>query len=138
MKEAYLRSVGALLDCPVAERKRLLRRLEGAVTAYLEDTPDADETELIKNFGAPEACAAQLLEECDPAVVADIRRKKKRRNRILVAALAALLTLAVIVAAYLWFYGKLVVIETTHYADGFPEDIPMDQVVYYNDEDASE
>ena len=125
MKEAYLRSVGALLDCPVAERKRLLRRLEGAVSAYLEDTPDADETELTKNFGAPEACAAQLLEECDPAVVADIRRKKKRRNRILVAALAALLTLAVIVAAYLWSTGGLVTIETKAYANR-----PTGQVYY--------
>lgn len=74
MKEAYLRSVGALLDCPAEERKR-------------------------------------LLEECDPAAVADIRRRKTRRHRILIAALAALLALAVGVAAYLWSSGGLVMIE---------------------------
>lgn len=117
MKEAYLRSVGALLDCPAKERERLLGRLEGAVSAYLEDAPDAGEAELMGSFGSPEVCAARLLEECDPAAVADVRRRRKRRNRILVAALAALLALTLGVAAYLWSHGGLVVIETKEYAN---------------------
>lgn len=128
MKEAYLRSVGALLDCPAAERERLLGRLEGAVSAYLEDAPDAGETELMKNFGTPEACAAQLLEECDPAAVADVRRMRKRRNRILIAALAVLLALAVAVAAYLWSTGGLVMIETTSHR--LPGDQHRGEIIY--------
>lgn len=135
MREKYLRSVGKLLDCSPAERKRLLERLGNAVDAYLEDAPDADETELMENFGSPEVCAARLLEECDPAALADIRRKRKCRNRILVAVLLVLLVLAVGVAAYLWSNGGLVIIETTHYENGFPEDIQWDQVIYdYEDQ----
>lgn len=60
--------------------------------------------------------AARLLEECDPAAVADTRRRKKRRNRILIAALAVLLALAVGTAAYLWSNGGLVVIEIREHA----------------------
>lgn len=111
MKEAYLHSVGALLDCPAEERERLLERLGGAVNAYLEDEPDAGEAELMENFGAPEVCAARLLEECAPAALADVRRREKRRNRILIATLTVLLALAVGVAAYLWSNGGLVIIE---------------------------
>lgn len=130
MKATYLRSVGALLDCPGKERERLLGRLEDAIDAYLEDAPDAGKTELIENFGAPEVCAARLLEECDPAALADVRRRRKRRNRILVAALVVLLALAVGVAACLWSNGGLVIIETTHYENGFPDDILRGQVIY--------
>ena len=130
MREKYLRSVSRLLDCSAKERKRLLERLGNAVDAYLEDVPDADEAELRENFGAPEVCAARLLEECDPTEVADIRRRRMRRARILVAVLAVLLTLAVGVAAYLWSNGGLVVIETTHYENGFPDDIQRGQVIY--------
>lgn len=130
MKEKYLRSVGRLLDCSSAERKRLLERLGNAVDAYLEDAPNAGEAELRENFGAPEVCAARLLEECDPAEMADIRRRRTRRSRILVAVLAALLALAVGVAAYLWSNGGLVIIETTHYENGFPDDIHRGQIIY--------
>lgn len=130
MREKYLRSVGKLLDCSSAERKRLLERLGNAVDAYLEDTPGAGETELMENFGSPEVCAARLLEECDPAVVADVRRRRKRRNRILVAVLTVLLALAVGVAVYLWSNGGLVIVETTHYENGFPEDIHRGQIIY--------
>lgn len=135
MKEGYLRSVGALLDCPAKERERLLERLEDAVSAYLEDAPDAGKTELMENFGAPEVCAARLLEECDPAAVADTRRRRKRRNRILIAVLAVLLALAVGAAAYLWSNGGLVVIETKEYVNGFPEDIERDKVTYHFDKE---
>lgn len=135
MKEAYLRSVGALLDCPAKERERLLERLEDAVSAYLEDAPDAGEMELIENFGAPEVCAAQLLAECDPMAVADARRRRKCHNRILIAALTVFLALAVGVAAYLWSNGGLVVIEAKEYVNGFPEDITRGEVTYHFDEE---
>lgn len=117
MREKYLRSVGKLLDCSSAQRKRLLERLGNAVDTYLMDAPDAGETELMENFGAPEVCAARLLEECDPAAMANFRQRRKRRNRILVAALTVLLALSLGVAAYLWSHGGLVVIETKEYTN---------------------
>ena len=135
MKDAYLRSVGALLDCPAKERERLLIRLEDAVSAYLEDAPDAGETELAETFGAPEVCAARLLEECDPAAVAVARRSRKHRSRILIAVLTVLLALAVGVAAYLWSSGGLVVIETKEYVNGFPEGTAGDEVIYRLDKE---
>ena len=70
MKERYLRSVQALLDCPETERERLLRRQDSAMTAYLADEPEATEADLLDAFGTPEDCAARLLAECDPAALA--------------------------------------------------------------------
>ena len=110
MKEQYLDSVRALLDCPQGERERLLSRLGQAVSAYLEDAPEAGEPELAANFGTPEECAARLLEECDPGAVAAERRKKKKRHRLTVAVLAVLLAVMVGITAYLWSNGGFVVI----------------------------
>ncbi len=112
MKEGYLHSVRALLDCPAGEKERLLSRLDSALTAYLADVPEADEADVVSNFGTPEDCAARLLDECAPGVVASERQKKKRRHRILVAVLAALFVAAMGLAVYLWSNGGLVIIET--------------------------
>lgn len=135
MKDNYLRSVAALLDCPRAERARLLARLEKAVDAYLEDQPEAGEADLAAAFGAPEDRAAQLLAECAPVSLASERQRKRRRNRILVALLAALLVLSLILAGYLWSNGGLVIIETIHY-ETIPEDFPANgesSVTYFDE-----
>lgn len=100
MKEKYLYSVRALLDCPPEERDRLLSRLDSAVTAYLEDVPEAGEADLTANFGTPEACAARLLEECSPAAIWAERRKGVRRHRILLSVLALLVISLVGLTAY--------------------------------------
>ena len=71
MKERYLRSVQALLDCPEAERERLLRRQDSAMTAYLADEPEATEADLLAAFGTPEDCAARCW-----------RRATRRRWRL--------------------------------------------------------
>lgn len=134
MIETYLQSVRRLLDCPAAERERLLRQLDGAVSAWTEDNPGADETELVKTFGSPESCAARLLEECDPTEVAAERRKRTRRTRVLIAVLSALLLLAIGSAVYLFRQGGLVIIEHTRYGEDFPEDLPMDQIIYHYDD----
>lgn len=137
MKESYLRSVRSLLECPAPERERLLARLERAVSTYLEDAPDAAEADLIANFGAPEDCAARLLAECAPAAVDAERQRRKRRNRVLIAVLAAVLVVAVCLVIHMWSNGGLVVIETTHYVDGIPEDFPTGgegSITYHYDE----
>ena len=62
MKEQYLDSVRALLDCPQGERERLLSRLGQAVSAYLEDAPEAGEPELAcPHDAAPPFCCARVL-----------------------------------------------------------------------------
>ena len=134
MKEQYLDSVQTLLDCPQGERERLLTRLGQAVAAYLEDVPEAGERELVANFGTPAACAAQLMEECDPGAVAAERRKKKKRHRITVAVLAALLAVTVGVAAYLWANGGLVIIQLRDHDPKSWENLPPNHVIYDYDD----
>lgn len=134
MKAAYLHSVRRLLDCPAAERERLLRQLDRAVSAWIEDNPCADKAELAKTFGTPEVCAARLLEECDSTVVTDERRKRKLRTRVLIAVLTILLLAAVGIAAYLWSNGGLVIIEHVRHGENFPDDLPMDQIIYHYDD----
>lgn len=134
MKGTYLHSVRRLLDCPAAERKRLLRQLDRAVSAWIEDNPCADKAELVKTFGTPEVCAARLLEECDSTVVTDERRRRKLRTRVLIAVLTILLLAAVGIAAYLWSNGGLVIIEHVRHGENFPEDLPMDQTIYHYDD----
>lgn len=134
MKAAYLHSVRRLLDCPAAEQERLLRQLDGAVSTWIEDNPGADEAELAKTFGTPEVCAARLLEDCDPTVIAGERRKRKRRTRVLIAVLTILLLAAVGIAAYLWSNGGLVIIEHVRHGENFPDDLPMDQIIYHYDD----
>lgn len=133
MKEQYLDSVRVLLDCPQGERERLLARLGQAVAAYLEDVPEAGERELVVSFGTPAACAAQLMEECDPGAVAAERRKKKKRHRITVAVLAALLAVTLGVAAYLWANGGLVIIRMGKAVPESIRNLPDNQVTYNYD-----
>ncbi len=100
--EAYLRAVRrGLKDAPAEDRERLLKRLTGAVNAYLEEEPEASEADVVKAFGTPEACAAELLEECDPERVAETRRKR----RLLYAVIAVLAALVLAAAAILLFRG---------------------------------
>ncbi len=99
--EAYLRAVRrGLADAPPEDRDRLMKRLREAVTAYLEEDPEAGESDIVKAFGTPEDCAAELLSECDPARVAAVRRKRR-----LYIAVAALVIALVIAAAVLRFRG---------------------------------
>ena len=98
--EAYLRAVRrGLADAPAEDRERLMKRLTGAVNAYLEEDPDAGEADVIKAFGTPESCAAELLEECDPAQVAAVRRKRWLRYAVIAA--LAVVVVAVLAAVFL-------------------------------------
>ena len=101
--EGYLRTVRrGLEDAPPEDRERLMKRLTEAVFAYLEEDPEAGEPDLIKVFGTPEDCAAELLEECDPARVAAVRRKRRAQ---LYAVIAVRVGLAVAAAAALFLGG---------------------------------
>lgn len=96
--EAYLRAVRrGLADAPEEDRERLMKRLTEAVYAYLEEEPEASGAELVRIFGKPEDCAAELLEECDPARVAAARRKRRLRLYALIAVLAVLAAAALAV-----------------------------------------
>lgn len=134
MKERYLHSVRILMDCPPKERERLLSRLNNAVTAYLEDVPEADETDLIANFGTPADCAVKLSAECAPKVVLAERQKKIRHHRVLVIILSVLLTIVIGIAAYLWFNGGLVIIKTDRWTPDLLKELPSNHIIYdYND-----
>lgn len=127
MKESYLRSVHALLDCSAEEKGRLLFRLDSAVTAYMEDVPEADRTDLAANFGTPEECAARLLDECDPAAILAERQKTGRYRCILIIILVILLIAVLGITAYFWFrYGGFAEIRI---GEGMPEN-PLGQIIY--------
>ena len=96
--EAYLRAVRrGLADAPEEDRERLMKRLTEAVSAYLEEEPEAGEADIVRAFGKPEDCAAELLEECDPARVAAARRRRRLRLYALIAVLAVLAAAALAV-----------------------------------------
>ena len=83
MKQEYLRAVRReLADAPPEDRERLMKRLTEAVSAYLEEDPEASEADIIKAFGTPEDCAAELLEECDPVQVATVCREENTAARV--------------------------------------------------------
>ena len=99
--ESYLRTVRrGLADAPGEDRERLMKRLTEAVSAYLEEEPEATEADIIRAFGKPEECAAELMEECDPTRVAAVRRKRRLRMYAMIAALA-LLTALILTALFL-------------------------------------
>ena len=128
MKERYLRSVRTLLDCPSNEKERLLHRLDSAVATYLEDVPDAGESDLISVFGTPEDCAARLLEECTPGVITAERRKRNHRRHVLIAVLAVLLVIVTGITAYLCFNGGVTIIQVSR-LPGL-QDLPPGYVSY--------
>ena len=134
MKERYLQSVRVLMDCPAEERERLVSRLGHAVSAYLDDVPDAAEADLIANFGTPEECAARLMQECPTEAVTEERRRKARLHRTMLAVLSVLLAAALGIAAYLWANGGLVIIRTEDPDPDFWDNLPSDGVIYNYDD----
>ena len=97
--EAYLHKVRqGLKDAPPEDRDRLMKRLTEAVSAYLDEEPEASERDIVKAFGTPEDCAAELLAECDPAKVEAVRRKRRRILYAVIAVLAVLALLLVLLA----------------------------------------
>ena len=112
---AYLRAVRRQLDVPKKDRKRLVKRLSEALSAYLEENPDASPQDLAAALGSPDQCAAELLSEFDPAQVAAVRRRKKALLYGVIAVLAALSVLLFCFAKYLFDNGGIVTIEIGHY-----------------------
>ena len=118
----YLRAVRGQLDAPKADRERLLARLTQAVSAYVEENPEAGAEELAAAFGSPNRCAAELLAECDPDRVAQVRRRKRRQLTAAIAVLAVLL--ATVAAVFIYFDAYQVdhtVVTVVQY-----ESIPLD------------
>lgn len=130
MKERYLSSVRMLMDCPHEEKERLLSRLSNAVTTYLEDVPEANEADIISNFGTPEVCAARLSAECAPKTIAAERRRKVKHHRAIVAILSVVVAILVSVAAYLWFNGGLVIIRIDDGWPNFMKEAPSNHIIY--------
>lgn len=119
----YLRAVRKRLDAPRGDRERLMRRLTGAVSAYLEENPGASPEELAAAVGGPpDRCAAELLAELDPAVVSACRRRKRLYLYLLIAALLVLVVFLACLAKSLYENGGLVIIERGHYESA--EDMP--------------
>lgn len=111
MREDYLRQVGELLTCAQGDRRRLLYRLAKGVSAYLEENPEAEKSQLYAAFGTPEVCAAQLLDECGKSVIVAIA-SRRQKGRMICTVLIMLMVLAAFFAAYLLSTGGIVVMDT--------------------------
>ncbi|MBR1811465.1 MAG: hypothetical protein IJ766_07475 [Clostridia bacterium] len=123
--EKYIKQVGALLQCPSAEKKRFL-------TAFREQLLDAgvdsisDIAEFHARFGAPETIAQGFLSEGSDLTY--IKRKTGVRKIVLLGVLAALAIFLIVMIAELvenhqqaTGHGEEVLIEfgTTIYAEDF-------------------
>jgi len=118
----YLHAVRQHLDVPQADQERFMERLTKAVSAYLEENEGIYPDSLADAFGQPEVCAAQLLAEIDPAVVAATRKKKKRWQHIIAGILVILTALLACLLLHLFSRGGFVIITQGTYIN--PEDIP--------------
>lgn len=67
----------------------------------MEENPSASEADLEGAFGSPEKCAADLLAECDPALV----EKSRRKRRLLLYAVIAALLVVILGMAVFWVHS---------------------------------
>lgn len=94
--EPYFKALKKELCCPRELQNDFLKQARQLVENCLEDFPDASVSTLEQHLGSPHELAAILMEDVDPAVLAQYRRRKQLRKRIVVAILAILFVLAAI------------------------------------------
>ena len=61
----YLREIRRNLPCSIKMKNQLLAQLRGSIVNYLNEYPDADQAQIIQQFGTPEQIAASWLYEMD-------------------------------------------------------------------------
>lgn len=123
--QEYCREVERGLELPRTRRQALLGGLRQELEEKFSPAKELTGEALSREAGTPRETAAFLMESVSEAEKGRYRTQKRRRSRALIAALAAVAVLAVCLVIHMWSNGGLAVIETTHYADGIPENFPM-------------
>lgn len=130
----YCREVERGLELPRTRRRALLEGLRQELEEKAASAEELTGEELRREAGTPREAASFLMENISQEEQDRYRIQKRRRRRVLIAALATVAVLAACLAIHMWSNGGLVVIETTHYADGIPEDFPRGEVRYEYDD----
>lgn len=122
--QAYCREAEQTMELPTRRRRTLLAGLRQELEERFASKADLSLQDICDVVGSPEDSAAALMESVPWEEHACYRAQKRRKLRVLVAVLAAVMTLALCYALYMRATGGTVIIETTHYVEGIPEDFP--------------
>ena len=98
----YFRSISGLLPCPGKQKRMILQSAKENVSAFLEDHPDADFSQVEAHFGAPEQIASAFVADMDMPKLLNALRGRKR---IFLSVIAALIT-----ALLLWGGGVAIAV----------------------------
>ncbi|NCE64032.1 hypothetical protein D1159_05380 [Pseudoflavonifractor sp. 524-17] len=135
----YLREVKKELACPWRERRRLLRRAEQAVDAFLEENPEAGQDDWYAALGAPEDMAGELLTSYDTGEIKRIRQNKLLSLKVAVFSLVVLVFAFGGLLYYYWAHEGYVEVTTIIYeTDTIPTPPPPEattRVTYHYLED---
>ena len=88
-------------------------------------TVNPTEAQLYAEIGEPFKVAKALAESVPEEEQTRYLKRKRSMIRMTLLILSVLIVLALGIAGYLFANGGVVTIETTHYADGIPEDFPI-------------
>ena len=101
----YCRSVRSFLPCSVKQRRLILGEIQSNVSAYLEEKPSADFTEIENRFGKPGHIAAAYVDEMGTEELLKQLRVRKRIFAVISAAvmLALLIWGSMVTAVYIEF-----------------------------------
>ena len=93
----YLAAVRRSLHCPWAAKREIVKRLQGDIADYLQDSPDPTYEELCLQFGVPEEYARESLGLYDAkSLNKEMRLRKKVLLLVSVLVVAALLVVSFI------------------------------------------
>ena len=98
----YFRSISGLLPCPGKQKRMILQSAKENVSAFLEDHPEADFSQVQAHFGAPEQIASAFVADMDMPKLLNALRGRKR---IFLSVIAALIT-----ALLLWGGGVAIAV----------------------------
>ena len=98
----YCRSIRNLLPYAAKKRKFVLSKIEGNISAYLDENPSATLTDLEMRFGTPTQVAAAYVEEMGTQELLKYLRIRKRIFAIIssVVALALIIWAAYVTVAF--------------------------------------
>lgn len=99
----YLKKIRRYLPCSTKMKNQLLFQLRGSIDNYLNEHPDADQAQIIQQFGTPEQIAASWLYEMDQKTLISQLQLKNRIARIITGCAVVIVLLFSATMAYLLY-----------------------------------
>ena len=130
---AYCRQTVRVLAAPKDRREELLAGLRQELEERFSGAEELTEGALYQQVGPPRETAEALLESVPTRERARYRAQRELWTRVLVILMAVVTAASLVYAAYTWSTGGTAIITTTHYENGFPDDLPRNEVIYHFD-----